>query len=113
MTTTATSTKLTKGDILAGDIGYSMELPVFYEVLDITPSGKSAIIRELATTAYPDDKYGQYGMLVPVRNTFARQSQNQTKRIKSSNYCGEYVMVGYHHMLTKWNGEPLRYNYMD
>lgn len=106
--------KIKVGAILEGNAGYSMVLPVFYKVISITPSGKSAKIRRLhdVTVSTTD---GFTGTKVPDANRF-RDAETITRRIKVADYgfCDPYEYVsGPSCPLHVWDGRPRHFDYLD
>ena len=108
------TTKITPGTILEGDFGYSMTLPAFYEVVAITPSGKSAKVRRLRTANKTSDG-GWTGTCVPVPGS-AEGESTETKRIKIAAWDRrnpyEYVMIR-DHMFSPWNGKAAYFDHWD
>ena len=90
-----------------------MVIPVFYEVVGITASGKSAKIRRLDTKdTYTTD--GFTGMKVPA-DTF-RSEVIETRRIKVAewDWCDPYEYVSASSCnLRPWDGKPKHYDFLD
>ena len=111
MANTNTNAKISTGDILCGDINVPVEKTVFYQVLRLTPSGKSAVIRQIQTKSLERNPYAMSGRMVPLANQFAFK-KTETKRIKQNNALGEYVTIGNsNNVLAKWDGRPKTFNY--
>jgi hypothetical protein len=102
--------KISAGDILCGDIGYSMSIPVFYKVISLTSSGKSAKIARLEAIDCTDD--GFTGTRMPSTKFSARDTKAYTRRINTSDYFGEYVALNGHN-LYQWNGKAKYFDYLD
>ena len=106
--------KIHEGDILFGDFGYSMTLPAFYLVTKVTPSGKSARVRRLATTNVTNDG-GWTGTCVPDMGNF-REDGDQMYRIKKARWDKrdpfEYVTIRDHYFRV-WDGEPAYFDHWD
>ena len=107
--------KITPGTILCGNVGYSMVIPVFYEVVSVTASGKSARIRELRTRETGDASNCFQGLCEPITGSY--KGEMRTRRIKVANWSWvsepyEYVSDG-NHSYKVWDGKPKYYDYLD
>lgn len=115
MTTATNIKKINKGTILEGDFGYSMSLPAFFMVTDITKSGKSVRVKRLATENTTSDG-GWTGTCVPIPNAFHRNDNaDKLYRIKRANWYGEpveYVTIR-DHMFRIWDEKPAYFDHWD
>lgn len=108
--TMADNRKISTGDILWGDFGWSMTIPVFYRVLGVTASGKSVKIARLESAVSTSDG-GFSGTRVPLDTFDDLRPKAYVKRIKSCER-GEYVMFN-DTRLTKWDGKPKYFDSLD
>ena len=121
------------GDILFGDVGYSMSIPEWWQVIKKTD--KSVTCRRLATDIVEHDGYGQRGTEVPIRGVFDKRGGTVngkpsdapvTMRVKkwSSQVSGwhqegkdqYYASLGgsrYGHIFSLWDGKPKEFDYYD
>lgn len=100
------------GDILAGTWGYSMVIPIFYEVTKVTD--KRLKLVELEKRMVSHDGYGQRGYEVPVLAT--RDLDAREVIARPSKYGkGEWVVGGKYdrQYIEKWNGRPVWADYCD
>ena len=99
-----------KGDILVWKSGYSMILASFYEVLEVSATGKSVKIQEIdsryrnpapgAETAVPAEEKRYTGKVLQ-------------KRVRS-NECGEFLtMRPYAGYVRLWDGHPVHVDTYD
>lgn len=96
-----------KGDILWGDSGATMQLPVFYEVLADTPYGKMVPIRKLESRLVSGDQFGQAGKKIPVLGHY----MESPIRKKLQEYQGEpMVKIKSGTWVTPWDGKPKTYD---
>lgn len=120
------------GDILFGDVGYSMQIPEWWQVVKVT--AKSVTCRRLATDIVEHDDYGQSGTEVPIRGVFDKRGGTVngvpsdapvTMRVKKwsgqvSSWRGSgkdqyYASSGsrYGHIFSLWDGKPKPFDYYD
>ena len=121
------------GDILFGDVGYSMSIPEWWQVIKKTD--KSVTCRRLATDIVEHDGYGQRGTEVPIRGVFDKRGGTVngkpsdapvTMRVKkwSGQVAGwhkegkdqYYASLGgsrYGHIFSLWDGKPKGFDYYD
>lgn len=121
------------GDILFGDVGYSMSIPEWWQVIKKTD--KSVTCRRLATDIVEHDGYGQRGTEVPIRGVFDKRGGTVngkpsdapvTMRVKKwtgqvAGWRGEgkdqyYASLGgsrYGHIFSLWDGKPKDFDYYD
>lgn len=98
-----------KGDILAGDAGATMTLPVFYEVLKDTPVGKMVPLRQLESTLQSSGGNAFTGKKMPVLGRY----RGQPVRRKLGWYQNEpFTKVG-NAYLRPWDGKPRYYDSLD
>lgn len=106
-------TKLQVGDILQGDFGYSMILPAFYKITDITKSGKSARVRRLSTRNSSSDG-GWTGTCVPADEWWGPE-EGKLHRIRLVNWGRgqEYAVTIRDHTFRLWDGTPKHFDHFD
>lgn len=120
------------GDILFGDVGYSMSIPEWWQVVKVT--SKTVTCRRLATDIVEHDGYGQSGTEVPIRGVFNKRGGTVngvpsdapvTMRVKK--WSGQvaswreegkgqyYASSGsrYGHIFSLWDGKPKPFDYYD
>lgn len=94
------------GDILVGQCGYSMTIVDFYEIVSITASHKTFVLKHVKDkivsgngmqgTSVPDEgHYEDNGKEIKVR-------VNKNNRVKTDNTY-----------LSLWSGEPVYFDHMD
>jgi hypothetical protein len=110
------------GDILEGDFGYSMILPVWVQV--ISKTAKTVTVRRLEDKVVSHDGYGQAGTKRPIPNSFAKgwgDSYEEKKcivkkgynRDKSDNPKKDYFILFEGKILRIWDGEDRDFDTYD
>lgn len=110
------------GDILVGDVGYSMILPKFYEVIKTTP--QYVTCAQLQTKSVSGDYWS--GTCVPIEGQYveARPSSGiigkeivkmQVKKFgKSGDPYKDYsAFLNRRHVFSKWDGRAAEYDHLD
>ena len=98
------------GDIFCYSWGYSMTLVNFYQVVELTKSGKSCKVREVAQKTVSGDA-GYQGKVVAIKDQYIAETSG-LKRLKFSK--GYPTLFNEDHgRAYKWNGEPMNFNKMD
>ena len=100
------------GDILAGTWGYSMVIPVFYQVVKVTD--KRIKLVELEKRMVSHDGYGQRGYEVPIQAVRDLDAEDVIAR-PSKDEKGEWVVGNKsdHLYIKKWDGRPVWADYCD
>lgn len=99
------------GDILFGDLGYSMKLPTFLEIVGIGKNGKSVIARELDTKLKSSNKYDNYqGVKIPIPGKYVDSKKMYKVRWRSADE--PFVMVD-KRFFSLWDGKPKMYDSLD
>jgi len=89
------------GTIFKSNWYHGQSNPAFFEVVDCTPSGKSIIVRQLATSVVESTE--TYDMIVP--NEYSYISDITQYRVSKAN--DKYgFRVGYNEYAFEWNGKP-------
>lgn len=99
--------KIEVGDILAYSICYSMEIPVFLQVIKKTQ--KTVVVKEVEKDSYSDGYLS--GTCVPKKNVFVSSGKEKRYQIQCDSKEQHIKVHGY--IANIWKGEALRYDYMD
>ena len=112
------------GDILEGDFGYSMVLPVWYEVVKVT--AKQATLKELASIVVSHDGYGQAGVKRPNIGVYKKDWDGKEKEVKAlvKKHKGswydkfddpkkKYYVVISNHIFDIWDGQDASFDTYD
>ena len=99
-------------DIYVGVMHYSMKIVSFYQVVNVTPSGKSIKLQKLGNTQVSGD--GHTGKVVPALNEVV-SNEFITRRIMSKSITSDVnkVKLGDYHYARPWNGEPVSFDHLD
>ena len=106
-----TITEVKVGDIFHCSWGYDMTINDYYQVVDLTPSGKSVRVRKLNKETV---KYGEYftGREMPIKDNFATDNI-MTKRL-GTDYMGQPdIKITSYSWARLWDGESNHFNHMD
>jgi hypothetical protein len=97
------TTTIKTGDVFASSWGYNQTNVVFYQVVDLTPSGKSARVRKVAQDVVSEGD--GWEMVAPLMDDFV--SDTFTKRI-GENLAGRdpYLRITSFEYAFPWSGEP-------
>lgn len=88
-----------KGTILYANLGWSMGIPAWYEVIKAT--AKTVTVRRLADRTVSDDGYGQNGYKMPVLGMWhPYDSEPMVRKVTESGS----VKVGYSAYASPWDG---------
>lgn len=108
------------GDIIVGDVGYSMQLPTWYEVVKVTPT---RVVGKLLKSYLVDhDGYGQAGHKMPLLGQYDNRhgDREATFTVKKFGTTGDPVKdycavlsIGSHYHFYLWDGKPAFYDSMD
>ena len=122
------------GDILDTDVGYSMSLPEFWEIVKV--SDASVVAKKLKSKIVSQDNWGQSGYKIPagpgIYDDYHGQTQEirlQVKAAKFPRYYGQTreefdkeleenpekmcYLWGRGHLFNKWDGSPLVWDTYD
>lgn len=93
-------TSLVVGDVLYASWGYEQTNVDWYQVVEVKPSGKTVIIREICGESVEDVGW-MCGYTMPAKDRFAKDSEPMTKRVRE----GEAVTVDSVRDAYKWDGQ--------
>lgn len=109
------------GDILEGDFGYSMILPVWVQV--VSKTAKTVTVRRLEDKVVSYDGYGQAGTKLPIPNSFSKgwgdSYEEQRCIVKKGYRTGEsdpkkrYFIDFQGKMMNIWDGEARDFDTYD
>lgn len=112
------------GDILEGDFGYSMILPVWYEVVKVT--SKQVTLKELSSIVVSHDGYGQAGVKKPNIGVYKKNWEGKEREIRAlvkkhggsyydkyDNPKKKYYVTVDNHILDLWDGENKSFDTYD
>jgi hypothetical protein len=105
----AVVTALVPGDIVSRSWGYDMTIVDYYEVLSVTPSGKTVNVCKIDSAHLEHESEGMgygAGKCVPIKGSGCREAI--TCRVASA----DSVCVRGDHAY-KWDGKPDHYNHND
>lgn len=106
-----TITEVKVGDIFHCSWGYDMTINDYYQVVGLTPSGKSVKVRKLNKELVNSGEYFQ-GREMPIKDNFATDNI-LTKRL-STDYAGNPdIKITSYSWAILWNGESNYFNHMD
>lgn len=106
-----TITEVKVGDIFHCSWGYDMTINDYYQVVDLTPSGKSVRVRKLNKETVHSGEYFQ-GREMPIKDDFATDNI-LTKRL-ATDYAGRPdIKITSYSWATLWDGESNFFNHMD
>lgn len=110
MTTTAATaapaaTEVKVGSIFYESWGYDQTNVNFYEVVGITPSGKSVRVREVNARVV-GERGGPSESVVPVPGTFSERSEVKTKRLQDGYRNAPTIKVRSFSWAWFWDGTP-------
>ena len=106
-----TITKVKVGDIFHCSWGYDMTINDYYQVVDLTPSGKSVRVRKLSKERVQSGEYFQ-GREMPIKDDFATDNI-LTKRL-GIDYAGRPdIKITSYSWARLWDGESNHFNHMD
>ena len=100
------------GDIFHSTWGYDMTQNDYYQVVDITPSGKSVKVRKLDSERIYTEF--QQGKEMPIKDKFDRfEPKVITKRLLES-YDGQTIIkIKSWEWAKLWDGQANIFNYLD
>ena len=110
METTNTNT-VKVGDIFHCSWGYDMTINDYYQVVGLTPSGKSVRVRKLNKEVIRADEYMQ-GREVALENDFANDVV-KTHRLQEDYMNMPSIKISEYSWARLWNGESDFFNRMD
>lgn len=90
------------GTVYARVWGHDMTIVTFYEVTRSTSA--SVWLRKIGSVEKGADKYGQHGTVTPVPHAFVGEEFRKAVGKGAERLSGGIAV---------WDGEPLRFNYMD
>ena len=112
------------GDILEGDFGYNMVLPVWYEVVKVT--SKQVTLKELSSIVVSHDGYGQAGVKRPNIGVYKKDWEGKEKEIRAlvkkhngwwnnrhQNPKENYYVVISNHIFDIWDGQDASFDTYD
>lgn len=101
-------TSLNVGDILDYTWGYDQTNAEFYQVVEVKPSRKQIIMREIASHLVKDDVPGgaMSGNRLPIFGQFVSDAPLLVKRIQPLDSGRECVRME-HGIASLWNGKPV------
>ena len=112
------------GDILEGDFGYNMILPVWYEVVKVT--SKQVTLKELSSIVVSHDGYGQAGVKKPNIGVYKKDWEGKEREIRAlvkkhggsyfdkyDNPKKKYYVTVNNHILDLWDGENKSFDTYD
>ena len=97
------------GDIFYSSWGYDQTNIAFYQVVRITPSGKSAEIKRIASSTTEDSFMS--GLSTAIPDAFLNEGPGKVKRIQYSTWSrvGEaYFRITSYESAHPWDGKPKR-----
>jgi hypothetical protein len=79
-------TTLKEGDILYTSWGYEQTNIDWYQVIEVKPSGKTVVIREICGEYKQGEGTATYsGWTTPLKDQFKKDSESLTKRVRQGN----------------------------
>jgi hypothetical protein len=92
-------TSLQVGDVLYTSWGYDQTNIEWFQVLEVKPSGKTVVIREICGESIEDVGW-MCGYTMPLKNRFMKGSKPMTKRVR----IGDAITVDSVRDAYKWDG---------
>jgi len=96
----AFKTSLKVGDILYTSWGYDQTNVEWFQVVEVKPSGKTVIIREICGQDAGDAGW-MCGHTMPLKDRFVKNSKPMTKRVRK----GEIITIDSVRNAYKWDGK--------
>jgi tRNA(Ile2) C34 agmatinyltransferase TiaS len=93
------TTSLVEGDILYTSWGYEQTNVEWFQVLEVKPSGKTVVIREICGENVEDVGW-MCGYAMPLKGRFVKDSEPVTKRVRK----GDAVTIDKVRDAYKWDG---------
>lgn len=93
-------TALVVGDILVSSWGYEQTNVDFYQVVEVKPSRKAIVIREICSDLNTDAAAFMSGTVTPIPDNF--KGKPMLKRVQP----GDYVRIESFANARKWDGKP-------
>lgn len=94
------TTSLVVGDILYTSWGYDQTNVEWFQVLEVKPSGKTVIIREICGESVEDAGW-MCGYTMPLKDRFVKDSKPMTKRVRK----GDAITIDQVRNAYKWGGK--------
>lgn len=106
-----TITEVKIGDIFHCSWGYDMTINDYYQVVDLTPSGKSVRVRKLNKELAKSGEYFS-GREMPIKDDFASDNV-RTLRLQTSYMDTPEIKITSYSWARLWDGESNYFNHMD
>ena len=106
----------TKMEVKVGDIfhcswGYDMTINDYYQVVGLTPSGKSVKVRKLnKETVYSGEYFS--GREMPIKDDF-KSEKIKTHRLQTSYMDTPQIKISDYSWARMWDGASSYFNHMD
>jgi len=94
------TTSLVVGDVLYTSWGYDQTNVEWFQVLEVKPSGKTVVIREICTKSVEDTGW-MCGYCMPIRDRFVKGREPMTKRVRK----GDAITIDKVRDAYKWDGK--------
>jgi len=99
------------GDIFHCSWGYDMTINDYYQVVGLTPSGKSVRLRKLNKELVSSGEYFQ-GREMPIKDDFANDNV-MTRRLGISYMSTPQIKISEYSWARLWDGVSNYFNHMD
>ena len=106
-----TKTKVEVGDIFHCSWGYDMTINDYYQVVGLTPSGKSVRVKKLNKQYVVAEEY-MSGREMPLKDDFA-SDYVRTLRLQTSYMDTPEIKITNYSWARLWDGESNYFNHMD
>jgi hypothetical protein len=106
-----TITEVKVGDIFHCSWGYDMTINDYYQVVGLTPSGKSVKVRKLNKEIVNSGEYFQ-GREMPIKDDF-KTDHIRTLRLQTSYRDEPQIKISSYSWANLWDGESDYFNHMD
>lgn len=106
-----TKTNVEVGDIFHCSWGYDMTINDYYQVVDITPSGKSVRVRKLNKELVNTGDYFS-GREMPIKDSFS-SDHVRTLRLQTSYMDTPQIKISEYSWARLWDGVSNYFNHMD
>jgi len=95
-------------DILYYSWGYEQTNVDFFQVVGITKSGKSVLIREIKQDTREDSPFLTTGSCTPIPDSFVTNDPSIQKQIKT--YANQEILSMAYGVCRLWDGLPVSYS---
>ncbi len=98
--------KLKVGDVLICNWGYGQTNIEFYKIIDKTKLGVKIIPMDDEIIEWDENTW--FGKKIPSKPKYG--AKPMTRKIKQSQYSGEYISITSYSGAWKWDGEPATFD---